>query len=399
MILGILRGLAVLALSGALATSLIGTLPNEASAFGPGDLKKKAEQEAKKAADKAAGTTATPGASTSAAGEESSSSAGGSTKAPDGGKISNVSTKFDYVPGDKVLFMDDFTMDELGEFPVRWTLVRGTFEVAEMDGERWMRCTSTDSHIRPKLPAMVELPEYWTLEFDFYSEEYGGSFLNVNGLNAKESEVWRAVFPQGTSVFFETGRVQSATPVEGTDGTGRHHMMFMAKGKALKVYIDRQRVANAPEIYAEPGAPTQIGFRLAAPKPTMVTNVRFAEFSKPKPDLLATPFVTHGIVFDSGSDRLKPESAPVMRQITAYMKEHPDVSILITGHTDNVGADAANLTLSEKRAAAVAASLAADFGIDAARMTTSGKGETVAIATNDSPEGRAMNRRVEFSKQ
>ncbi len=384
------RGLAILALAGA----MIGTLPTDASAIGPGDLKKKAEKEAKKAAEKAAGTTATPDDST-----PESATPAGSAKAPDGGKISNVSTKFDYVPGDKVLFMDDFTQDELGEFPVRWTLVQGTFEVAEMNGERWMRCTSSDSHIRPKLPAMAELPEYWTLEFDFYSEEYGGSFLTVSALNGKESQVWRAVFPQGTGLFFETGGVHSATPLEGSDGTGRHHMMLMAKGKALKVYIDRQRVASIPEISAEPGSPTQIGFRLAAATPTMITNVRFAEFSKPKPDLLATPFITHGIIFDSGSDRLKPESAPVMRQITAYMKEHPDVSIVITGHTDNVGADAANLSLSEKRAAAVAASLAADFGVDATRMITAGKGESAAMATNDSPEGRAMNRRVEFAKR
>ena len=115
----ILRVLAFLA--------LLASLTDDAAAIGPGDLKKKAEKEAKKAAEKAAGTTATPDVST----PEAATPAGASAKAPDGGKISNVSTKFDYVPGDKVLFMDDFTMDELGEFPVRWTLVRGTFEVAE----------------------------------------------------------------------------------------------------------------------------------------------------------------------------------------------------------------------------------------------------------------------------
>jgi outer membrane protein OmpA-like peptidoglycan-associated protein len=130
----------------------------------------------------------------------------------------------------------------------------------------------------------------------------------------------------------------------------------------------------------------------------MITNVRFAEGGKQKLDLLATPFVTHGIVFDSGSDRLKPESAPVLRQVSAYLKENAEVKVTITGHTDDVGGTEANQALSEKRAAAVAASLSSDFGIDASRMSTAGKGESSPMAPNDSPEGRATNRRVEFSK-
>ena len=87
-----------------------------------------------------------------------------------------------------------------------------------------------------------------------------------------------------------------------------------------------------------------------------------------------------------------------MRQVAKYMKENPAVSVTITGHTDDVGDDSANQSLSDKRAAAVAASLSADFGVEAGRLATAGKGESVPIAKNDSPEGRAMNRRVEFAK-
>jgi outer membrane protein OmpA-like peptidoglycan-associated protein len=78
---------------------------------------------------------------------------------------------------------------------------------------------------------------------------------------------------------------------------------------------------------------------------------------------------------------------------------HPEVKVNITGHTDDVGETAANQTLSEKRAAAVAASLSTDFGIDASRLSTAGKGESEPMAKNDSPEGKAMNRRVEFAKK
>jgi outer membrane protein OmpA-like peptidoglycan-associated protein len=94
-----------------------------------------------------------------------------------------------------------------------------------------------------------------------------------------------------------------------------------------------------------------------------------------------------------------PESAPVLRQVSGYMGQHPDVKLKIVGHTDNVGTAASNLDLSKRRAASVAKILAAQFGVDASRFTTDGMGDTQAIANNAKPEGRAMNRRVEFAKQ
>ena len=223
----------------ALALLVIALLAAPATAIGPGDLKKKAEKEAKKAAEKAAGQAPAAPADPTESGSEGAAPAAGSASSAgaDGGKIAKVSTKFDFIPGDKVLFYDDFTKDEMGEFPMRWTLHNGTFEVAEMNGERWMRCTSTDSHIRPKLPPdMKVLPENWTLEFDFYADEYAGSALNVHALSADENQVWRVVFPMGPQLFLETGEIQSTTPLEeGVAPEGRHHIQFMARGKSLKV--------------------------------------------------------------------------------------------------------------------------------------------------------------------
>jgi outer membrane protein OmpA-like peptidoglycan-associated protein len=74
------------------------------------------------------------------------------------------------------------------------------------------------------------------------------------------------------------------------------------------------------------------------------------------------------------------------------------VKLKITGHTDNVGAAASNLDLSQRRAAAVAKVLASELGIAADRFSTDGKGDTQALASNAKPEGRAMNRRVEFTR-
>ena len=131
----------------------------------------------------------------------------------------------------------------------------------------------------------------------------------------------------------------------------------------------------------------------------MITNVRFAEGNKPVADPFANgKFVTYGIYFDSGSDVVKAESAPVLRQLATFLEKNAAVKVEIDGHTDNEGTAAGNLDLSKRRAASVAKVLAEQFKIAADRFKTDGLGDTKPVASNDKPEGRAMNRRVEFSK-
>ena len=316
-----------------------------------------------------------------------------------GGSVSTVSTKFDYVPGDSVLFLDDFTQDELGEFPQRWSLKQGTFEVAEMEGERWLRCVSVDGVVRMKLPEMQHLPEFWTPEFEFYATEPMGSALTVTALSSAEGAVWLATYPQGQDLAFRSGEFFSTTTLEGSSIGGRHRVMFMARGKGIKAYIDRQRLASVPE-YSGTEAPASLEFRLWASTHPMITNVRFAEGCRPPKDMLAEgKLVTHGIFFATGSDAVMPESAPVLRQIASYMESNPAVKLAITGHTDNVGSAASNLDLSKRRAASVARVLSGELGVAADRLASDGKGDTEPMSSNAKPEGRAMNRRVEFAKQ
>jgi OmpA-OmpF porin, OOP family len=80
------------------------------------------------------------------------------------------------------------------------------------------------------------------------------------------------------------------------------------------------------------------------------------------------------------------------------LAEHPDLAITIEGHTDNVGSAQANQELSRKRAAAVKQALVSTYRIDAARLTSTGFGDTKPVAKNDTPEGRQQNRRVELVK-
>jgi len=103
-----------------------------------------------------------------------------------------------------------------------------------------------------------------------------------------------------------------------------------------------------------------------------------------------------GIQFESGRDVIKTRSYGILNNVADIMNENPEYKLTIDGHTDAQGDDAANMLLSEKRAAAVKAYLIKK-GIDAGRLTSRGFGETKPKDTNDTREGRANNRRVEFT--
>ncbi len=104
----------------------------------------------------------------------------------------------------------------------------------------------------------------------------------------------------------------------------------------------------------------------------------------------------YGIYFDFGKATLKPESAPVLKDIAAVLGKNPSWTLDVEGHTDNVGTAARNQTLSEARAAAVKAALVAEYGIEAGRLAPAGFGASKPVETNDTLAGRARNRRVEL---
>jgi outer membrane protein OmpA-like peptidoglycan-associated protein len=107
----------------------------------------------------------------------------------------------------------------------------------------------------------------------------------------------------------------------------------------------------------------------------------------------------YGIYFDFASDRIRSESDPVLREIADALSRNPDWRLSIGGHTDNVGGDAYNLDLSNRRAAAVKQALVTRYKIDGERLQTAGYGLSAPKGTNDTPEGRARNRRVELVRQ
>ncbi len=105
----------------------------------------------------------------------------------------------------------------------------------------------------------------------------------------------------------------------------------------------------------------------------------------------------YGVLFDFNKATLKPESDSVLARVLAVLQKDATLKVEVQGHTDNVGTDAYNEKLSEARAASVMAWLTG-HGIASARLTAKGYGETMPVATNDTDEGRARNRRVEIAK-
>jgi outer membrane protein OmpA-like peptidoglycan-associated protein len=180
-------------------------------------------------------------------------------------------------------------------------------------------------------------------------------------------------------------------------------MRVMATKTTLKCFVDHERVANIPAV--EGFQP--VGFRVNiypgnhnAANPMLIGTLRYAEGGKTLKEQLdeAGRIVTHGILFDSGSSKIKPESYKTLADIGALLTENPTLRLSIEGHTDSDGADDSNLKLSEDRAAAARAYLVETYKVDGGRLETRGFGESKPIDTNDTPEGKANNRRVELVK-
>jgi OmpA-OmpF porin, OOP family len=109
--------------------------------------------------------------------------------------------------------------------------------------------------------------------------------------------------------------------------------------------------------------------------------------------------VVNGILFDTGKADVKPESAPALEEVVKLLKQDAKLKIYVVGHTDNVGVLAANVDLSNRRAASVVQMLVTKYAVAADRLQAHGDGPYSPLASNDTEDGRTLNRRVELVKQ
>ena len=139
---------------------------------------------------------------------------------------------------------------------------------------------------------------------------------------------------------------------------------------------------------------TKISRRCKAPGPSEGAEAAALERS-----LAAGRAEIYDIYFSFNSDQIREESEPSLNAIALVLGRHPEWRLRVTGHTDNIGGDPYNLTLSKNRAAAVRSALIARYHINASRLTADGLGASSPQDTNDTLEGRARNRRVELIRQ
>ena len=312
---------------------------------------------------------------------------------------------YDYVPGDDVLLFEDYASDEVGDFPRRFDLVQGNWEVVEWEGARYLQATANGTI---ELPLPDSLPERFTVEFPA-SVQHGNAYVRLS--SAPVYHASRSYAGSLPSLEFGQAGLRAhkgqgpATMAKRPAGATRDAMVtvrVMADGEYMKMYINEQRVANAPNaVFPRTTALFLSVSSASAANPILIGPIRVAGGGRDLYDRLARDgrVATQGILFASGSDRIRPESTPTLEEIAEMLTSHPDLSLAIEGHTDADGDDAFNQSLSERRAAAVKSWLVSERGVDSARLTTAGFGEQKPVAPNDTAEGKQQNRRVELVRR
>ena len=342
--------------------------------------------------------------------------------------------KSDFVRGSVIMFEDDFANEQVGEFPSKWDLVRGSAEVAVINGTKCIEMDKHDCWLSPLVKGGVKnyLGDVFTIEYDMLYDDRqkdGASSVELDIMHETSSrdnelftiEYWLGEDKQTFNCNYCLTSEQSFTHKEGhassqggTYNDGRwHHYALSFNKRAVKFYVDGRRVINVPN--AKPGAGWITWFSRGGSHHTYMKNVVIAKgavelYERNATDIDAKiaavekaiaetgKFVTNNILFETGKATLMPESLAEIQKIADYMKKNPSVRFEVQGHTDNQGSDKVNDPLSQQRAEAVVKALEG-MGCDAFNLRAVGKGSHEPVADNSTDVGRAKNRRVEFIKK
>lgn len=331
--------------------------------------------------------------------------------------ISN--TQYDFVPGDKILYFEDFSQDAIGDFPALWTSNGGgevkTVNIASgkwfhMNGEDAVYCYSKS----------IAFPDNFIIEFDIIPDEeysYGIVLTLYEEDPENPKEINDDLYPGRSGLHislkkdgWDTRGYTNNPEGDWIEGEASKNPLVTEEVNHVIIWIQKRRVriyhqgAKAMDVPTNIYAYTKFNKFLFSGWDRnswpLITNLKITTASPDTRSKLITEgrLTTYGITFDVNKAEIKPESRGTLNDIANVLKENPTVRVKIVGHTDSDGDDALNLDLSRRRAESVKNELASKFGIDAARMETEGAGESKPVAPNDTPVNKAMNRRVEFIK-
>lgn len=377
------------------------------------------------------GKSSEPGGKPPAAGE---SMATGSDTAANQKKAIQAFSKYDFVPGDSVLYANDFAGEAIGELPAGWNS-NGSSVIVTLDGipGQWLRMaqrtvvlTDNETSFGPDFTVEFDM----VLHYDFKgwmppSLKFGalatGTASTTSNTLLSDPKGDKSFYVEISPLadagnlmlesyekyirYFNHPPTRNALVARWYDKVS--HVAIQGQKERLRIWVDGEKLYDVPKGIPKGGEFNQLFFQLSSSPyedeqiDVYLGNIKIA---KGLPDtrhklMEEGRFSTTGILFDTGSATIKPESAGVLKAIAAVFTQHADVSVLIVGHTDAVGDDTANLELSERRATAVKEALQTVYQIDGTRLQIRGKGEAEPVADNATAAGRAQNRRVEFIKQ
>jgi OmpA-OmpF porin, OOP family len=310
-----------------------------------------------------------------------------------------VWANYDFVPGSRVMFFEDYANDRVGNFPRRLEFVRGNIEIVEWEGGRALRVNSQGA-LDIRLPET--LPERFTIEFDTYLSEFVNDMriypVSADGRPAGAQFIQVDPYGGAGVASFRHDGISAVQRDRERLENRMTAVRVMADGSYIKVYLEELRVANIPNADLGRTPTLRFDFTDVRSNPIFVGPIRIAASDLSIYDSLKADgrVATQGILFATGSAELRPESTPTLDDIADALRRDPSMRLRIEGHTDNVGDATANQHLSEQRAQAVVRFLVERRSIDTTRLEAVGLGQSQPVADNGSAEGRQTNRRVEL---
>ena len=343
-------------------------------------------------------------------------------------------SKYDFVPGERIIYAEDFVQDEIGELPLNWN-TGGKAELVTLDAfpGKWLRLYQNAVYLTSNTDSFSQ---NFTVEFDIILQlkNLGYTYPYVSfGFLASDSKPTNDNSFLDYQTTFQSAQVYIRPASGGSSGIyaetyankARHfltetqnlaaienyynnisHVAMQVQGSRFRVWANGEKKYDLPmamptayifnqlffKIHSSSYKDDQLGFYIA--------NIKVAtgKADTRKKLLEEGKFSTTGILFENNSAVIRPESYGVTREIASALKEQETIRIKVIGHTSSDGDEQVNLQLSKKRAAAVKEMLITEFGTDASRIETDGQGETQPVGDNKTSEGKTQNRRVEFIK-
>ena len=272
-------------------------------------------------------------------------------------------SKYDFVPGDKIVYAEDFSQDAIGEFPLKWN-TNGTGEIVTLEGipGKWLKITESTKY---ESAYNNKLPENYTIEFDVLVEFKDDQSVPYVKIQLEADKVDQYPNPpvveislapngginvegSGDGIYYETRNEKNYTTFEGkkqlfhTFSANNHknipvHVSLWIQKQRIRVWINQDKLYDLPKGIAENMNVKKLSFETTnyggppANYSYFISNIKIAEALPDTRSKLITEgkWSTTGILFDVNSDKIKPSSYGTLKQIAATLSENPDLKIKI----------------------------------------------------------------------